>query len=498
MDTSWFSKASSARRALLSDSHHELPRWRDPSPMTASIIPAPIVQSTYTATPKAPSTSSVIRKPAPLDDRQRDIEADLQFLLDAQADELERGRHGGVSDEQTSTGSSTPTAQSTGSASHRHPSRPVRSKLGLKGARKGIYHSIVALSLVKDEELQVIDAEVHAKDAALAQIDGWEQKRQGLQDARNTIDEHEDTARVQRLKHEAEDLQQEINQVEMQLSDLKARQRKLLRKAASVENAVQAKLATYTSSLSLLDADVQKFLSSTPSDAISHPRSVDGEASVWQLPLKTRTLDMARAHYMGEREAVLAERKTIAREHAALREGAAMWKEVVIQIGAFEKQMRAAMNEMASPPPPNAWDESPPQQHPDPSANLRQLLVQLHAVLASIETKFRAAEEHDWRLLIAAIGAELDAFRQGERILQGLLGVHSSSPDEESDLVDAPSKDEVEEEEEEEDGGREIHELDKSFETTRPTLKRADSSGTEDTDNDPDPELLFSKGDIDR
>nr|POE77538.1 hypothetical protein CFP56_09185 [Quercus suber] len=460
--------------------------------MTASIIPPPIVQSTYMTSPTTPTKSIVIDKPAPLDDRQREIEADLQFLLDAQAEQLERGRQGGIADEQTSTGSITPTAQSIRGS--RRVSKPVRPKLSLKGARKGIYRSIVALSYVKDEELQIIDAEVHTKDKALAQIDGWEQKRQGLQEARDTIDENDDTVRVQRLKQEADVLQQEINHVEMQLSDLKARQRKLLRRAASVENAVQAKLATYTSSLSLLESDVQQFLSTPPPATKSQPQSSNGTSSVWQLPPKTRTLDMARAQYVGERETVLEQRREIERENEALRSGATVWKEVITQIGDFEKRMRAEMADLSSDPQ-SAWDEVPPSpsQQMQPSVRLRQLLAHLQPVLESIETKFHTAEENDWRLLIAAIGAEVDAFRQGKVILEGLLGMHPP----ESDLVDANdpgvSKDEVEDG----DGGQEIHELDKSFETTRPGLRRLDSSRTEDSDNDPDPELLFSRGDVD-
>lgn len=483
---SWFSKASSSRHGSLSNSRHELPRWRASSPMVASTIPPPIVQSTYAAHLSHPSQSVVIEKAAPLDDRQLEIEADLQFLLDVQAEELERGRRGGIIDDQTSTGSTTPTAHSGRSTSNRHTMRPARRKPGLRSARKGIYNSILALSAVKDEELQLVDAEIDAKDTTLAQMESWEQKRHGLQEARASVDENEDTVRVQRLRQEATTLQQDINHVEMQLFDMKARQRKLLQKAASVENALQAKSATYTSSLSLLEAEVQTFLASTPVDAM---RRHDAETSVWQLPPTRRTLDMARAQHAADREAVLLERRDIEHENEALRQGALMWKEVTTQVGGFEMKMRAEMSNMSASG--SAWEDPP--QSPDPPTSLRDLLQELQPVLESLEFKFKTAEEKDWRLLIAAIGAELDAFRQGKTILEALLGIKPPEPD----LVDAdPDEGEGRKVIADEGGGREIHELDKSFGTARPALRSRDSSDTEDTDNDPDPELMFSRRDV--
>ncbi|KAK5704708.1 hypothetical protein LTR17_021664 [Elasticomyces elasticus] len=477
MDKSWFSKVA--------ESSHQLPRWRTPSPMAASIIPPPIVQSTYAGSPRPAPKSVVFERPLPppVDDRQSELQADLQFLLDAQAEGLVQGWEGGVPDDHTSTGSTTPTAQSVRSNSGRRKARPLRKKPGLRSARKGIYNSILALSAVKAEELRAIDVETREKEDTLSQIDEWEQKRQGLEEATRHVDESEDTVRFQRLRQEADVLQEEINSVELQLADLKARQRKLLRHAEQAENAVQAKLASYTSSLSLLEADVKSFLSSTHGGS----RTQDASASVWKLPSKRRTLDMAREQWIAEKDHLQEDRASVEHERAALIEGAAAWKEVITHVADFEKQMRSSMTNLSSSQ--SAWDEEPSPSNDNPE-QLRELLGNLDSVLGHVETQFAIATDRDWKLLIAAIGAELDALRQGRQILQNVLGVNADTAVESDDLVDAedhiPSPDAIVG-----NGGDAIHQLDCSFETARRQRGNITEDSSED-DAHPE-ELLFSR-----
>ncbi len=425
--------------------------------MAASIIPPPIVQSAYAGLPRASHKSVIVvpERSTPVDDRQSELEADLQFLLDAQAEGLVQGWEGGVPDDHTSTGSTTPTAQSVRSGSTRRKAR-VRKKPGLRSARKGIYNSILALSAVKETQLQEIDTGVHEKEDTLSRIDEWVQKRQGLEAASRHVNESEDAVRSQRLRQEANVLQEEISVVELQLSDMRARQRKLLRTAEIALQSVQAKLASYTSSMSLLEAEVQAFLATRPaeSDEISRPQET--HTSMWKLPAKQRTLDIAREQWTSDRNTILEQRSSIEQEKAALDAGAAVWKDVVTHVADFEKRMRVSMADLSKRPPFSDGN----------SERLRELLNNLDTVLEHLQTQHKFAEARDWRLLIAAIGAELEALRQGRQILQNVLGITNDSGGEPRSLVDA---------EEEDDGGElatgnggdAIHELDRSFETAR-------------------------------
>jgi hypothetical protein len=453
--------------------------------MAASMIPPPIIQSTYTSPPPSASIvgkSTIFEHPLPSDTREDELHADLQFLLDAQAEALAQGLESGKAGDGASTGSTTPTVNSVRTGLSRPDSRPAKKRLGLRSARKGLYTTITALSGIKREELQGLDAEVDDAEQKLQQIEVWGTKRKGLEDASSGVDSSEETIRVQRLRQEADTLQESIQEVEVQLADMKAKHRRLARQIAAAENSTQAKLASYTQSISLLEADVQKFLSLQPSVPQPRPDASNGQLSIWQLPPNRRTLDMAKAYFSEERDSTIERRQQVEQEKEALELGGKMWMDVAVSVTEFEKRVRAEMSGANMANSGHAWDDQPSS----PGDHLKELLVQMDTVIDDLEAKFHTAEEKNWKLLIAAIGAELDALRQGRNILRGVLG--EPEPEQEPELGDVRSEDVIINEL---DNGDEIRGLDKSFETAR----RRMSNG--DTDDEPDPELLFSTHDTD-
>jgi hypothetical protein len=454
--------------------------------MAASMIPPPIIQSTYTTPPPSASIigkSTVFEHPIASDTREDELHADLQFLLDAQVEALAQGLESGKAGDGASTGSTTPTLNSVRTGLSRPGSRPAKKRLGLRSARKGLYTTITALSGIKREELQSLDAEVEDAERKLQQIDTWGTKRKGLEDASSGVDEGEDTVRVQRLRQEADVLQDSIQEVEVQLADMKAKHRKLVRQIAAAENSTQAKLASYTQSISLLEADVQKFLSLQPSVPQPRLEASNGQLSIWQLPPKRRTLEMAKAYFAEERDSTIERRRQVEQEKEALELGGKMWMDVAVSVTEFEKRVRAEMSGADMANSGHAWDDQPQSS---PGERLKELLVQMDTVIEDLESKLHTAEEKNWKLLIAAIGAELDALRQGRTILKGVLG--EPEPELEPQLGDVHSESAIVGEM---DSGDEIRGLDKSFETAR----RRMSNG--DTDDEPDPELLFSTHDTD-
>lgn len=454
--------------------------------MAASMIPPPIVQSTYASPPPAAALgkSTVFEQPLLSDAREQELHADLQFLLDAQAEALAQGHENGTVGDGGSTGSTTPTARSTKSSLARTVSRPARKKIGLRSARKGLYTTIVALSSLKREELQGLDAEREDNERKLKQIETWNSKRGKLEEASSKVDSGDETVRVQRLRQEADTLQESIQEVEMQLADMKGRHRKLARQIAAVENETQAQLASYTQSISLLEADVQKFLSIQPSTAPARPDASNGQLSVWQLPPKRRTLEMAKEFFTGERDTLDEQRRLIELEKEALELGGQMWKDVAVTVTEFERRVRAEMPGKDMSNSGHAWDDSP---QTTPTERLRGSLVQIRKVIEDLRAKSRTAEGNNWKLLIAAIGAELDALEKGSEILESVLG--EAQPEPEPVSVDDDTRDGTAISDLE--SGDEIRGLDKSFETAR----RRASNG--DIDDEPDPELLFSRQDTD-
>lgn len=441
--------------------------------MAAAMIPPPIVSSPSQASPspRALAQSLVIAPDNPLQDRQSELEADLQFLLDAQAEGLVKGLEGGagLSDDQTSNGSTTPTARSMGSAISQHARRrATRPKPGLRSARKGIYTSMLALSTLKDNEIAEAEEDVHASEDKLSQISEWETKKAGLREATRTLDGDEETVRAQRLRHEAEVLQREISAVELQLADMKGRHRRLVGQLEAVENAVQARLASYTSSLRLLEEDVRKFLTLEESSAdVRDGRSPAGG--------RRRTLELAKQRWTEERGMSMERRQAIGHEKSALDDGAALWKDVVTQVTDFERRLRAEVSKMSGASP----LESPAAE--DNSQTLAGLLEHMARLMHELESSFDIAQERKWNLLIAAIGAELDALGRGKRLLENLLHPGTGGDQRSEEDTHQPSVDDA--------SAQEILELDNSFDETS---RRRLSNGT---DSDPDPDLLFSRRD---
>ncbi|OQO08634.1 hypothetical protein B0A48_06504 [Cryoendolithus antarcticus] len=442
------------------------------------MIPPPIVQSTYALPSRSTVSPSVLLSPRaePTDDRDVQLQADLQYLLDAQAEGLLRGLAASPHENGASTGSTTPTAKSARSASR----RPVRRMPGLRSARKGLYGTMLALANVKVDELHGIDEELQTNAKDSAQLEQWEQKRHGLQAATAEAGASADTTRVQRLRDEADKLQSGIRDVELQLADMRSRHRKLIRRMEEAENEVQAKMSSYRQSMELLENDVQQFLARKPTAVVSRPGSRDGQASVWELPTKRRTLELAKEQLHADREAQELERRRVQRERQALEDGAALWKEVAATVTALEKRIRGDMSSSLDDPD-RAWDEAPDAA---PTAKMRDLLQAVDGATVSLQTRLEDAEVKNWRLLVVAIGAELEALRQGRTILSQALG-EAKDPRPDPESPNSPIQ-----QLKEDSGDDKILELDKSFETAR---KQSLSNG--ETDDEIDPELLFSQQD---
>lgn len=430
--------------------------------------------------------------PVSMNDRQAALEADLQFLLDAQADGLIRGLDGGDMDNQSATtGSATPTIRSLKSTASTAINPARKRKMSLKRARRGIHNTIIALSSVKENELEAIDSEVQAKDHLLAQIEEWEQKRRGLREAAKGVDDTEDMVRAQRLRKEADSLQTEINNVELQLAEMKARHRNLSRQVAASENAVQARLASYSHSLDQLSVDIQKFLS-LPQTSNTSSRPVNDfqpRSSMWALPQRRRNLSLAGQELKEEREAIIHYRAEVEQEKTALSEGAKVWRNVLQLVEEFEAELRQEMASLSvtTPSAHDVWNDELTRA-PTSHVGMGRLLERLEGVIEAVEKEDALAESKGWKLLIAAIGAELHALMEGRAVLLNALGA-----DEENE--DDPPQDLLGETEGDDDPK---FQTEKSTANLRGSVShsrqatQARDADTE-TDEDPDPELMFSR-----
>jgi hypothetical protein len=321
---------------------------------------------------------------------------------------------------------------------------------------------------VKEEEMEYLDEILRELQTNVERTERWSQKRSRLLGRiRDTEAESSDT-RNQTLQDEASKLEQEIRLKEEELLSLKARHRRVLSELAGAENSIEAKVSSYKASLSILEKQIAGYLAKPPD-----PKLVTVTSSHFlKLPPKRRTLEMAHDYWQDE-HARLAERcDEVDRDRAALEEGAVLWNDVMKKVVDFEASLQVQMQ----------------QSNTDPS----RLLSLLETTMAYLEEKLEFARMRSWNLLVCAIGAELEAFKQGKDLLEGTLGTTRKGKEKVSDLVEAESPSRSDSGAEGSSPARGTSQPPPIKPSFAPTTKFFDTD-----DEDPDPELLISHQDTD-
>ncbi|KAF2151936.1 hypothetical protein K461DRAFT_269027 [Myriangium duriaei CBS 260.36] len=495
MDSSWFS-SSLPSASRLRDSFT--------SKMPASLIPPPITQSVYLPTNRRPTSSSsskaTFESQRPWYYRkQRNLEAELQFLLDAQAEALASG----LSPPDYSSTSVNDSPSSTSSTPSLHSTQNIKrqGKIPLRDARKGLYMTMRRLALLKMEETKEADVCAETATASYEQVQLWTDRRAKLLARTQDIQSGSDAKAATELRDQAGALQPEIDDLEQKLLTLRNEQRKLRREAEDVENRVQAKMSSYTRNLEALDRDVQEFLRSMqPVDTTStlFSNDVEEEEPFWYLPAKRRTLEMAREVLEKEKKAAETKQELVETEREALEEGAIVWRDAIRDVEGFERALRVEMRGLS----PSRGQH--PSRSENPEQRLQDLFTNMGEVAVQLESKLKLAETRGWKLLIAAVGAELDAFQKGRAVLEETLlasrsgreSPASGGEDEEggvNSVIHSPPP--AARVTSDSDRGHKIRELDRAFEARH----ALEANGLEDPEEDdgPDPELLISHHDTD-
>lgn len=365
------------------------------------------------------------------------IQRDLQILIDAQSDGLlaglsAPGQHGGPSSED-------PTLSSEPSSSQKPPNAPIKRsgkrKFGLRAAREGILKSMHDILKLREEQQEIIGAQIGGRNVALMEINKLSSKKTGLEESIAAIQNDSGIRKGAELKEEARNLEADINELETRLYEMKARHRRILDEISQHENAVEAKLSSYKASLSLVESNIRECLRYPPVEPLA---SVAADTTFYSLNPKRRTLDMAKAHWKNEKVALENKQQEINLEVEALVEGVDVWKQVVTAVSGFERRLKAEMRRFIQ--------TKSQLLQPDTSISEKSKDEQVKAILEDLEhtssfvaEKLELAEEKDWRLLVCCIGAELEALKEAHGLLSSAFNVpveDSPVPEREPDNAD--------------------------------------------------------------
>ncbi|KAJ5156661.1 hypothetical protein N7492_009464 [Penicillium capsulatum] len=343
----------------------------------------------------------------------RSIQQNLQSLIDAQSEALSFGlsqsRAGEASD-----GSFTPTSSAAGrsqSPSTLPTQQPRVKRTGLQDARRGIFRSIHDLLKLREEEREILESQADERDHALQEIDGFDSRRNGLEEAISIIRNDRDNQRSKRLQEEAHGLETDIHELETRLFEMKARHKYIVRELSNIGNSVDAKLSSYNESLTLLQSDVR------------------------------RTLDMAREHWRQEQEDLRNKQQAVVAEILALEEGGGVWKEVMADISGFEKRLGVYMRRYIQL---DTQERSGTQVHGAKAQLATSVTGDLEQTTQRLKDQLEHSEGKEWKLLVCCIAAELEALREARGMLLPAFGVSASdteaeaSPSQEKEAPESP------------------------------------------------------------
>lgn len=382
--------------------------------------------------------------------RERAIVQDVQEFLQIQEDVLTRVQSGDDGHEHSS-GSATPTSASVSSSRRLHRSiiepvtrsgpggeiipvrQPRRRKAGISDARKGIAGSIAQLANLKVEEDASILSAMSTRKQALAKLRKLSTKHDDIAEELTALetDEAEPLAKeLEELGSEHRGVCSEIEELQKRLTELRTRRRYLESRMDGVKNRREAGLSGYKNALKEVEDTTNIFLARPPVKPLDIEALTDstntkelvspaGGVEFMRLRPERRTIDMAREWWENEITILEKRKAQVDIERAALEEGGRIWEEVVRLVLDFETELRKLMSGVMASSVHGGKDEDhglPPKE-----TILKLQYEKINTVVIGLEQRLHFAEDNGWNLLIAAIGAELEAFKQAQKINRDML-----------------------------------------------------------------------------
>ncbi|KOS23399.1 hypothetical protein ESCO_006627 [Escovopsis weberi] len=345
--------------------------------------------------------------------------------------------------------------------------QPTKARpLGLRATRAGLHKSIMAMARLKQEESAYLEAALAQRKDALEYLGNLGTRKADIDAELRGLDQGHEEPLAQELRELAEKqgtLDREIQRLEETLAAMRSRRRWLGDRMDSIRNKREAGLSGYRGALKEVDAEVAALMRRPPVQPLdpdilnlpgpAGPRdeapASSGGAEFMQLHPERRTLEMARSWWEHEAAALETRRLRADADRQALEEGGVVWDLVMHLVSDFESSLRQVMqlpaaaaatapssssfSPSSSPPPLPAPSSSTlikktKEKMPSQEETIRNQLPQMRNVLEELERHISLAQEKRWNLLICAIGAESEAFREAYDMLEAFVGLSEGGP----------------------------------------------------------------------
>ncbi|KAI1404357.1 hypothetical protein F4819DRAFT_138954 [Hypoxylon fuscum] len=371
--------------------------------------------------------------------RERQMQQELQKLLDAQGEALERDLAGddagnGSSQDASRRGLSpdsvTSTVNSKLSGGSVVPVRqPKRKPMSKRQARIGIARSVTMLADLKNEEDAYIAAALAERKTALSRLRNLSTKRKSIVTEMKALEEDHELpikTEIAQMEDQHQAVCANIETLEEKLRVLRRTKANLERKLEEARSTRDSSLSGYKGALKQCDQGITELMRYPGIQVleVEDLKEQGGEDiaallskhmsgfEFLQLRPERRTIEMAKDWWEGE-VAVLEQRKAaVDKEQAALEEGSEIWQQVFALLSDFEGRLNESLQVVMK-----EGDE----ESDDPEIVLRDQYKGLKETLRELQKIQDYVEEKGWNLLIAAIGAELAHFEGLKEFLADMI-----------------------------------------------------------------------------
>jgi len=275
-------------------------------------------------------------------------------------------------------------APSTSGVRERKKRGKKKQPIDLAAARSGILTAMRELSDVKEREAALYSTLSGERQELLETVNTHTAKTMRLRQQLGKMDAEAEVKEVEKLRNVKMDLVTEIDARRWELRQLEKEMADVSVRLTRLENVVEARQSSYRGALESSGKRMSEFLKSQGQE------SPQAAAETWKQEAQT-----------------FAEKKEAAeKEYEALCEGMELWESAMDVVSAFEERLATRLK--------------------DETSNRQELggwiSQELDKAVAELDERIRRAEAEGWKLLIVAIGAEVQAMREAGEVLKRSFG----------------------------------------------------------------------------
>ena len=356
----------------------------------------------------------------------RHLQKEIQTLLDAQSVgllaglgrevELDNGMERAARPAHSSDMIAEETTTSSSKTARKQPSKRRPS---LSTSRNRIGSCLTRLGELKQEESAALEVQYQSLSSFLLNAVTLVQKKVKIEQSIEAIDAQTEGSE-ERLVDEEKSLTVEIASLETQLEEANTRLKHVRQQNRDHSNRRNARLSSWQGALEGVDQKIKREVLDGRGleNVISGMRRMTGnkgkDVDIWNVPRERRTAELMGEDVARRMNTMAENRETAEYESKACQEGAGMWKSAIMRIDDVERNLA---EEIESLTPNDLLDHGEVKN----SDGMVRIVDGMTKAIEFLEHELDTAERRGWNVLVCAMGAEVEALKQGKDLLQETL-----------------------------------------------------------------------------